>query len=530
MSFKHSMKIVWIAYALLSTFILSMLYAQKVEIKGKRTLYSNTYKDKNDKCIVEISAAPINYRDSKGEYQPIDQTILKSASEYDFEVVQGLYHAYFKRDLSAEYPVVFETKDGANLKMKLTSVGYYDIRSKMHKVISSVNPTEPMIAENVIVYPDVFKGVDLKFSYGTTRLKEEIWVNDDFRENLPNPEKYGMKNQSTYLVFITQIDLDGAPRSFARDMKIKKSNFEGSDPIEFRNLNGDIKFFLPIDWAYLAKDRMDLHEDLMVKIHRRIIHTDEGYFLLAGIKLSQLKKMSKGTVIFDPQVVFQPNYTLGCDAKIIYKNNYTRHNYNYGAHYNLHVGRTYFSSFDKCRTLINFDLSELIPSTATVNSATLSLYCNYSFGSVSTVLDVHKMITEWTEGNNLGTNGYICWNKPMVSASTWNGGSAGTDYVSSVSATITKAAANVNQWFDWNVENIVQDWVNNQSGNHGLIIKSRDDHVATQQHKFFQFYSSDYTTASFRPKLVVEYTTNDFARTTYYIRDAVGNVIATYEM
>ena len=58
-----------------------------------------------------------------------------------------------------------------------------------------------------------------------------------------------------------------------------------------------------------------------------------------------------------------------------------------------------------------------------------------------------------------------------------------------------------------------------------MLLKLEDE-ASTAVYQNFKFRSSEYTTAGYRPKLTVTYTTD--VVTTYYIRDAAGNVIATY--
>ena len=63
-----------------------------------------------------------------------------------------------------------------------------------------------------------------------------------------------------------------------------------------------------------------------------------------------------------------------------------------------------------------------------------------------------------------------------------------------------------------------------------MMIKYKDDEVAITDnlHRYFRFYSSDYPTdPELLPLLEVVYFVQETV-TTYYIRDAAGNVVATY--
>ena len=373
--------------------------------------------------------------------------------------------------------------------------------------------------------------MDVKYIYGDTRLKEEIWLSQQARNNLPNPASFGINPNNAYLVFVTRIDLDRALPAFAGNVRISQNDYEGDGRIDFTGIRGEVKFFLPVDWAFRDVDRDTLNQDNMLKIRKRLIHPDGNHFLLTGVKLRDLINMPGGTIVFDPQVElnYQPNAIGGYDTFIYAKNFYSvRAGWNYGAYNEIRVGRSNHASYDRKRTLIQFDLSG-IPANAAINTAELSFYCwtTYS-GTTSSQLNVHKMLTYWEEGILSGTTGDASWNN-RTSANAWGtgGGLAGTDYNSSVIDYVTKAQADTATWFTWDIKSLVEDWVGDAENNLGLMVKYKDDHISTGTHRMFRFYSSDETTAdTLRPKLKVNYT-EDFA-TVYYVRDAAGNVIATY--
>ena len=68
--------------------------------------------------------------------------------------MEGFYHAYFKNDLTAEYPVTFETKDGANLKMQPIGMAFLDGNNKKYELIEEVRSYSPIIIGNQITYPN----------------------------------------------------------------------------------------------------------------------------------------------------------------------------------------------------------------------------------------------------------------------------------------------------------------------------------------------------------------------------------------
>src|SRR4051812_3316428 len=49
------------------------------EIAHLRTRYSRTYREAGGQSVARISAAPVNYRDAGGRWQPIDDTLVPVA-------------------------------------------------------------------------------------------------------------------------------------------------------------------------------------------------------------------------------------------------------------------------------------------------------------------------------------------------------------------------------------------------------------------------------------------------------------------
>ena len=138
------------------------------------------------------------------------------------------------------------------------------------------------------------------------------------------------------------------------------------------------------------------------------------------------------------------------------------------------------------------------------------------------------MLVDWDEGNLLAQVGQASWDKPTATAQTnWNGGQAGTDYATTASQTLSILNGGIlNQWMTWDIATLVQDWLDNPAGNRGMMLKVRDDHIPGV-FKYFRVISSDNANATQRPKLTITY--SEQFTTEYYLRDAAGQVIATYK-
>lgn len=149
------------------------------------------------------------------------------------------------------------------------------------------------------------------------------------------------------------------------------------------------------------------------------------------------------------------------------------------------------------RILIKWDVSA-IPSNATINSATLSLYM-YGYegagGDDQYEISMHKII------NHNPVISTCIWNA-YDGVNAWTGGANGgvQDMASTEDTnTIDKTAG----YKPWTVTNMVQNWVSNPSSNFGMMLDS-DSTAASDSNRYFR--PMEYSNANQRPKLVVTYT------------------------
>jgi len=145
-------------------------------------------------------------------------------------------------------------------------------------------------------------------------------------------------------------------------------------------------------------------------------------------------------------------------------------------------------------TIIKWDLTDLSTST-NVTEATLYLYQTESSGDSSYDIGVHKItgvnptITSCTWDTYDGTNA-------------WTGGTDGGQ--SDIAAAEDSKAVNLtdDEYKTWDVTDMVADWVATPASNYGMMVKD-DGSASVDSYRFFA--SSDATSASTRPKLIVTY-------------------------
>jgi hypothetical protein len=141
-------------------------------------------------------------------------------------------------------------------------------------------------------------------------------------------------------------------------------------------------------------------------------------------------------------------------------------------------------STSQYRTYIQFGLSS-IPSTAVIESATLGLYYYISPGlEFQAPVGVYRVTSIWNEST-------ITWNNQPTSNP-------------AVINTVLVPASWTNTFLSWDVTSLVNGWRGRGSAsfNYGMVLMDTDESTYEGGKGF---YSSDYTTASERPKLTITY-------------------------
>lgn len=148
------------------------------------------------------------------------------------------------------------------------------------------------------------------------------------------------------------------------------------------------------------------------------------------------------------------------------------------------------------RVVMKWDLSS-IPQDAVIQEATLSLYM-YGYGGTggddSYEISAHKII-------NHNPDISLCTWNTYDGSNSWTGGSNGgeQDLADVESSTVVDKSVG---YKDWNIAQMVQDWVSNPSTNFGLMLNS-DSTAASDSNRYFR--PTDYSDETQRPKLTIKY-------------------------
>jgi len=506
-----------------NAFLFGQEKQQFKEIKSKRDYYSKTlYNQKDNTYKAQISGNLVHYKDKKGNYLPIETKLVRSTQkEYDFEVTKGVYKVYFKSDITQSFPVKFESYDGYNFQIQPYAIAYMDQSSQEQSILFKVESGKLILQNNIITYSNIFPGIDLKYTYLEKKLKEEIILTEKFREKLPLPSEYGLKDNSAMLVLLSKIN-------FSQGLEIEEQDGQGkSDKIMLASLkdytsekklkfkrNNKIQFMLPMDIAYMQTEDTSYTEQQqkVVQLKRRIRMINKELNILTGIQYIQLQNFPEGNVILDPTV--ETEFEAVEDVWI--ENQYNKNAYNF-----LIIAKT--GSYPKKRSLVKFNISSL-PSNVEIESANFKLYhhSNGRVGSPTWIdrpVNVHRVLTPWSE--NTATRDYP-WEEGIAYGTFWHFATEVGDWSqnSYASATITQSY----KWENFDVTTLVDEWYEGTFQNLGMMIYTTNEEVSSYD---VRFRSSEYSDPTYRPILEITYT-RDFVRN-YYLKDHLGNIRVTID-
>ena len=134
------------------------------------------------------------------------------------------------------------------------------------------------------------------------------------------------------------------------------------------------------------------------------------------------------------------------------------------------------------RILLRFNLVA-IPTSATVNNATLRLYVSDTAGQEVDRFSVHRVTANWTE-----------------MTATWNNMAANHSPVAVSIRTIAPSAAGT--VVSWNVTGLAQNWITTPSRNLGCLVRGTEG----SQELLLYISSRQNAVIAQRPRLIVDYT------------------------
>jgi PKD repeat protein len=464
---------------------------------GRGLTWDKYYNAITGKNILEVSAGPINYQDENNEWNPIECNLnmLNSshpAYQYGYRAGNdhGLYNVYFKPNAQNSWPVAFaynrsEDPTTRVIRSKLVGVGYLDPTSNWaYKYLQNVQSSQGQIDGNSATYEDVFTGTDVTWSYGNTKLKEEITLSNVTKTLLQNhpPSEYGLNDESSYLVFITKLDHQNL--NMYNTSGMLNGNVTLSDGwVDFKDALDDFRCALPIGDAYELNN-----ESARQKLTYRIIQYNGNTYLLSGLKVSDLNTMTFPVVI-DPTLTVQSLSSDGYiySSSIVYNTAWSASTGTVSSSANyITIGQKKVlpgSTYYVYRGFLLFNTSSL-PSNVLIDNATLSLYKMDDYSTTDFTITVQNGQPTYPH-NPLQAGDY---GKSHYSG---NGGGLNTAYFVNGRNNITLTNLS---------------WIT-KGGTTKLCLRSSRDISGTTPigNEYVNVYSKEYPIQDHAPKLVIEY-------------------------
>ena len=212
-------------------------------------------------------------------------------------------------------------------------------------------------------------------------------------------------------------------------------------------------------------------------------------------------------------LVLQPNGTNGVDNYILKSAAST----NYGASSDLGIGEKNSGTDSVGRSLIKFDLSS-VPADATIVSATLSLWTSQDLSNTDTTVNVYRLKVPFNESQSN-------WNRSATGVNWQTAGASGANDRENLSIGSVQVLANESLNIEKQISMDpakVQEMLNGTFTNNGFVLAASgelDDR--------FVFKSSDSSTATQRPKLVIQYTSQSITPTATITSTSTNTPTAT---
>ncbi len=349
---------------------------------------------------------------------------------------------YSYENASNGYTVRFGKPSGVDTGKPVV---YFSSGSDSLKITAiSAKPSSISHSGSEVTYNDAYPGIDDEYTLDDERVKESLVLEDS-------------SSVTSGLSFKYYLDLSGLVARQGKDGTIELDDSSGRTvfrtlPPVMTDSSGAESPSVTETLSSVGQGRMQL-----------VVTPDQSW----------LSDPSRSfPVVLDPsveQVSYQPDEGVGQDVTV--NQDYPGTNYDYQSQ--LQVGKKATGS--KWDTLVQFPELDSVPQDSVVVDATLELY-GYS-GQSGMAMEAHANLGPWSD-----------------STVTWNSAPSIT------SAVYASASSVASGWNNLGLTDLVRSWVRGDLGDYGVRLTSTGDNGLQTA-----FTSSRSTTASQRPKLVVDY-------------------------
>ncbi|XOU94464.1 MAG: DUF2341 domain-containing protein [Candidatus Kerfeldbacteria bacterium] len=107
--------------------------------------------------------ADIFYQTEDGDYQDIDTTIVTAQGDYDYENTTNVSKTYFKAETQEDDFIKYEVAGERGVTFSF----------------AGVDKSTPEVSSNTITYPDIYEGIDAKYTISGSKILEELIVEEE---------------------------------------------------------------------------------------------------------------------------------------------------------------------------------------------------------------------------------------------------------------------------------------------------------------------------------------------------------------
>lgn len=414
-----------------------------VELTGKRTATSETFRLPDGRLTTRIYEAPIHYRDQGNDWKPIDNTLRQHS---DGAVRNG----------SNRFDLVLPRRiDEAPVRLS-TGEHWVSVKLLGHRT------KEPELSGTAAAYEATDSDLKLHFTSLPTGLKEDIEIADP---SAPNTFDFELRAS------------DGLePRLTARGA------------VEFRNPEDRAVVVLP---APVMLDSNPERPSISRQVAYSLSSPENGNWRLqVAADRAWLEEDERiWPVRIDPSL-HVPTPALDC---IIGGNGAEEGLGGFCSFPELYAASGYGGFDFKLRSLLRFDLST-IPANSHVTEAALGVHAPSAVTNTNG-LEVRRVTKTWTSAAN--------WKK-YSSSGLW--AKYGGDYTADGSEILTSERGSQPGWWEFaeKLTPLVQGWISGSMANQGVLLKLRDEDASGTE-RIATFESSAAADQSKRPNLSVTY-------------------------
>lgn len=374
--------------------------------------YAKTYQVSETQFITQIGGDANVYEDKDGNLNVVDNTLVEKNPWFSAD-----YFENKANDYEVKLPMEITEKNG----LKLSKDGH-----EIELIPQGGDFSKPVVAENAILYNDVFEGIDYQYTVLGDTIKEDIVLNKAV-------ERY-------------EFDFEIK----AKDLQIKEDD-------------GAIILFdtdekNPV-YTIIAPEMVDASGNVSTNI--KLSLSTENHVYMAKITVDSAWLQSPDCaypVRIDPTIDVSGNSVglfcveQGSPNTVIGDNNYPYVGYDDGVTSGNLAG--YGSAHLICRTYasIGYNFSQ-ISKEAKIDSATFSVYHYTAWSRGATNFGLYEVDQAWNPST-------MSWNNQTGLSHT---------FIQFQRANATKG------WINWNVRDVVNSWVQGTSANHGFVIKAENE-------------------------------------------------------